>query len=185
MKKFILILISFFFFISFATAQKPKTNAVKPAAKAVSQKKKGDSTTVDTIVYVTRADSIIAFAKKYLGVKYCYGGTSSKTGFDCAGFVCYVYSQFGIKLPRTADAQELLGTAVKRKDARPGDLIFFKGSNKRNKAVGHSGIVVENAEGKIKFISSTVRAGIHIDDLDEAYWKERYVSIRKILVQEK
>jgi cell wall-associated NlpC family hydrolase len=185
MKKFILIFISFFFFITFVTAQKPKTTAVKPETKDISQKKKGNSTTIDSIIYTTRADSIIAFAKKYLGVKYCYGGTNAKSGFDCAGFVSFVYGHFRIRLPRTADAQELLGKAVKRKEAQPGDLIFFRGSNKRNKAVGHSGIVVENADGKLKFISATVSAGIHIDDLDEAYWKDRFVSIRRILINGK
>jgi cell wall-associated NlpC family hydrolase len=167
-----------------ANAQKPhavdKNKGKKVAVKQNTPAKKS----ADTVAVLTKADSIIRFSKKYIGTKYCYGGENAKTGFDCAGFVCFVYKQYGIKLPRTADAQALLGCQVHRKEARPGDLIFFRGSNKRNKAVGHSGLVVENKDGNIRFISSTVNAGIHIDDLEEAYWKERFISIRRVIKDE-
>jgi len=131
---------------------------------------------------LTKADSIVAFAKKFLGVKYKYGGETSN-GFDCAGFVCFVYGKYGVKLPRTADAQELLGKAVKRESIQTGDLVFFKGRNLNSKSIGHVGIVVENYGGKIRFISATVNSGIHIDDIDGTYWKERYVGAKRILIQ--
>jgi hypothetical protein len=171
------LLFAFLFFPGLQLHSQPKQNTpVKKTVEKVKVKERDD-----TAICLSRCDSIVAFSKKYIGVKYCYGGEDAKKGFDCAGFVMFVYRHFGIKLPRTADAQGLLGTHVKRKDAMPGDLIFFKGSNRKNKAIGHSGIVVDNKDGKIKFISSTLNAGIHIDDLDEAYWKDRFISIKRIV----
>ncbi len=172
--RFLFFVLLIFSFIQLHSQPKQKTPVKKAAEKKVKPQ-------VDTVTCLTTSDSIVAFSKKYLGIKYCYGGEDAKKGFDCAGFVAFVYRHYRIKLPRTADAQALLGVNIKRKDAIPGDLIFFKGSNKKNKAVGHSGIVVENKDGKLKFISSTVSAGIHIDDLDETYWKERFISIRRIV----
>ncbi len=161
--------------------QKKETqkNAVKSEVKA---KKENDTKDSDTIILTNKADSIVAFAKKYLGIKYRYGG-QDLNGFDCAGFVCYVYSHHGITLPRTADAQSLLGKEVTRKSARAGDLVYFKGRNIRSKTIGHVGIVIENNNGQIKFISATVSSGIHIDDIDGPYWKERYVMVKRILLK--
>lgn len=78
--------------------------------------------------------SIIAEAKKHLGVKYRWGGTSPKTGWDCSGYTQYVYGKNGIKLPRTTSAQRGAGEVISAKDAKPGDLIWVP---------GHIGIVSE------------------------------------------
>ncbi len=158
-------------------AQHKKTTTKKKNSKKTNQLKIKDA---NTAVLGSKADSIVLFSKKYLGVKYKYGGQDAK-GFDCAGFVCFVYAHHGIKMPRTADAQALLGTIVTRANLQPGDLVFFKGREIKSKAVGHVGIVVENQAGKIKFISATVSSGIHIDDIDETYWKERYMLAKRIL----
>jgi cell wall-associated NlpC family hydrolase len=70
------------------------------------------------------ADKVVAEAKKYLGVKYVWGG-ESPTGFDCSGLTQYVYKKFGVDLPRVASDQAHSGKAVSAADARPGDLVFF------------------------------------------------------------
>lgn len=68
--------------------------------------------------------SIVSFAKSFIGVPYVYGGSTPR-GFDCSGFTSYVFSHFGISLPRTAQQQSQVGTAVSRSNLQPGDLIFF------------------------------------------------------------
>jgi cell wall-associated NlpC family hydrolase len=67
---------------------------------------------------------VIAVASRYLGVPYRYGGSSPR-GFDCSGFVQYVYSRLGIRLPRTAQQQYNATRHIPRSQARPGDLVFF------------------------------------------------------------
>jgi cell wall-associated NlpC family hydrolase len=70
------------------------------------------------------ADAVISYASNFLGVPYVWGGTTP-AGFDCSGFVKYVYAHFGITLPRVAADQQKVGTYVSRADLKPGDLVFF------------------------------------------------------------
>ena len=81
-----------------------------------------------------KRDAIIKEAKKHLGVKYRWGGTSPKTGWDCSGYTQYVYGKNGIDLPRNTSAQRNAGTVVSAKNAKPGDLVWVP---------GHIGIVSE------------------------------------------
>ncbi|MBM3146842.1 MAG: C40 family peptidase [Actinobacteria bacterium] len=67
---------------------------------------------------------IVAIAARYLGTPYKYGGTSPQTGFDCSGFVQFVYAQAGIGLPRTSMTQQQIGTRVSMNALQPGDLVF-------------------------------------------------------------
>jgi cell wall-associated NlpC family hydrolase len=67
----------------------------------------------------------VRFARRYLGVRYTYGGVSPRTGFDCSGFTRFVYAHFGVTLPHLAAAQFALGRGVSRERLRPGDLVFF------------------------------------------------------------
>jgi peptidoglycan DL-endopeptidase CwlO len=77
---------------------------------------------------------VVGIAMQYLGTPYVYGG-SSPSGFDCSGFVMYVYAQVGVSLPHNAAAQYGYGTPVDRSQLQPGDLVFFNG-------LGHAGIYV-------------------------------------------
>jgi cell wall-associated NlpC family hydrolase len=77
--------------------------------------------------------SLVRFARRYLGVRYVYGGISPRTGFDCSGFTRFVYGHFGVALPHLAAAQFRLGRSVPRRSLRPGDLVFFDG-------LGHVGL---------------------------------------------
>lgn len=70
------------------------------------------------------SSSIVAYASNFLGVPYVWGGTSP-SGFDCSGFVQYVYAHFGISIPRTSQEQQGVGTSVSRGNLQPGDLVFF------------------------------------------------------------
>lgn len=79
---------------------------------------------------------IVSYAKNFIGVPYVWGGTTPN-GFDCSGFVQYVYRHFGISLPRTTYSQVAMGRSVTRANLQPGDLVFFR-------SAGHVGIYVGN-----------------------------------------
>jgi cell wall-associated NlpC family hydrolase len=78
---------------------------------------------------------VVGIAMQYLGIPYRWGGASPSTGFDCSGFVMYVYAQVGVSLPHNAAAQYGYGTPVDRSQLQPGDLVFFNG-------LGHNGIYI-------------------------------------------
>ena len=80
--------------------------------------------------------SVVEYAKTFIGVPYVYGG-STPSGFDCSGFVKYVFAHFGVNLPRTSYSQMNVGTPVTREELLPGDLVVFRGG-------GHVGIYCGN-----------------------------------------
>jgi cell wall-associated NlpC family hydrolase len=96
--------------------------------------------------HVSRATAIareqlklVHYARHFLGVRYVYGGTSPRFGFDCSGFTRYVYAHFGISLPHYSGAQYYRGKRVSIQGLRPGDLLFFDG-------LGHVGIYVGHGD---------------------------------------
>jgi len=91
------------------------------------------------------ASNVIAIAKKYLGIPYHYGGTSPQQGFDCSGLMQYVFRQVGVNLPRTSQAQQTSGKPVNKKDAQPGDLVFF-GGNAKSGGAHHVAMLVSSSQ---------------------------------------
>jgi cell wall-associated NlpC family hydrolase len=86
---------------------------------------------------VPLGDKVVKYAKHFLGVRYVYGGSTPSSGFDCSGFVRYVYGHFGVRLAHSSFAQFGSGFGVRRGGLKPGDLVFFDG-------LGHVGIYVGN-----------------------------------------
>ena len=80
---------------------------------------------------------LVDYAKRFRGVRYVYGGSSPRSGFDCSGFVRYVYAHFGISLPHSSYAQFDRGRRIGRWALKPGDLVFFDG-------LGHVGMYIGN-----------------------------------------
>ncbi|WP_369412560.1 C40 family peptidase [Pelosinus baikalensis] len=119
-----------------------------------------------------KAKQITDTAKTYVGVPYKFGGTNPK-GFDCSGFVQYVFHQRKITLPRAADAQYKVGKAITQKELKPGDLVFF---STYEKGASHCGIYLEQG----KFIHASSH-GVIVSHLDESYWKTRYLGARRII----
>ncbi len=118
---------------------------------------------------------IVSFAKQYLGYSYVWAGSSPSTGFDCSGFVSYVFKSMGYSTSRTAaDIYSNNGTSVDYADLQPGDAVFFASSSQ---AVGHVGIYIGNGQ----FIHSSSGAGyVTINSLDESYYSRMYVGAKRI-----
>src|SRR4051812_18545233 len=106
---------------------------------------------------------VISTAKSYIGVPYVFGGTTPK-GFDCSGFIRYVFEKVGIDLPRVSADQYNAGSKVSKAELQPGDLVFFEKTYSKA-GITHSGIYIGNNE----FISSTSSKGIKVDSLSSTY----------------
>jgi cell wall-associated NlpC family hydrolase len=124
-------------------------------------------------------DSLVSFAKRYLGKKYCYGSRPPHC-FDCSGFTAFVFNKFDRELPHSSGSMAFLGKFISFANASPGDLIFFNGRAGGNETIGHVGIVTEYRDGKIYFIHASVQAGVIISDSEEAYYKNRFMFVKRI-----
>ena len=119
-------------------------------------------------------NSIIATAKNHMGVPYVWGGNTPNEGFDCSGYLEYVFAQNGIRIPRTADVQYNLGRLVKPSQLEVGDLVFF---TTYEPGASHCGIYLGNGN----FIHASTTRGVGIDNLDNAYWSARYYGGKHIV----
>ena len=115
--------------------------------------------------------AILETGKKYFGTPYLFGGTTPK-GFDCSGFVQYVFNQNSIKLPRTADLQYKVG--IKTNNPQVGDLVFF---STYEPGPSHCGIYA----GNNTFLHVSAKKGVRIDSLNDPYWKPLYLGAKKVL----
>ena len=131
-------------------------------------------------VRISRADSLLSFAYRYLGDRYRKGGTGAH-GFDCSGFTRKVFAQYGILLPHSSAAQGLMGFAVPAKKCRKGDLIFFSGRNRKRRSIGHVGIVISKPGEPVRFIHSSVGDGVRIDRMDADYYRKRFIRVARVL----
>ena len=125
---------------------------------------------------------LVSYAHQFLGTPYRFGGRSPKA-FDCAGFALYLYRQFGYDLPGWSGAQARLGIEVSdTRNLLPGDLVFFGGRH-QSKVVGHTGIVVETdtKTGIFRFIHASTGAGVIVSKSTEPYYRQRYITARRIL----
>lgn len=121
----------------------------------------------------TEIDKMISFAKSFLGTPYKWAGTTP-SGFDCSGFISYVMGNFGISIPHYSLSMAELGETIKLSDAKPGDLMFFKGRN--SSGIAHVAMVVEVTEEAINFIHSSTSRGVVIDNFKTSkYFISRYV----------
>ncbi|MFM6935384.1 MAG: C40 family peptidase [Flavobacteriales bacterium] len=143
-----------------------------------SSSKSGIDTTYKVRPVNPKADAIISYAKTFLGVPYRYGGTTP-SGFDCSGFINYIFGNFGFSLVRTSYGLAELGETVKLSEVQPGDLMFFKGSNVNSSVVGHVALVIEVTPSNIKFIHSA-NGGVRIDNFKTEYYIRRYVKTKRL-----
>lgn len=123
---------------------------------------------------------LVGFAATWQGVPYKYASADPAQGFDCSGFITYVFNHFNIEVPRSSVDFTSVGQEVALPQAREGDLILFTGTNDSIRIVGHMGIVTENTD-TLKFIhSSSGRAnGVTISPLNDHY-RRRFVKVIRV-----
>ena len=126
-----------------------------------------------TTAYAPR-EMLVAMAMKLRDIRYRRGGREPSTGFDCSGFVQYVFAQaLGIDLPDNSISQSEAGVRVARNDLKTGDLVFF---HTRGKGISHVGIYLDNG----RFIHSpSTGKRVRVDELGDQYWARRYVGARR------
>lgn len=124
-------------------------------------------------------EELVNFAETLIGVKYKYGSMSKENGFDCSGFINYVFNHFKISVPRMTVDFTNAGKEIAAKFSRPGDLILFTGSDPQSGVVGHMGIITENKNGEIKFIHASTSRGVMISGMN-SYFLPRFVKVNRV-----
>ncbi|MFM9836217.1 MAG: C40 family peptidase [Methylophilaceae bacterium] len=122
-----------------------------------------------------KTQEILINAMSLTGIKYKYGGNSPSTGFDCSGFVRYVFSQaVNLALPPTARAISQIGKTVRKDELQPGDLVFF---NTLKSAFSHVGIYI----GDNKFIHAPRKgAAVRVENMHTSYWESRFDGAQRL-----
>jgi cell wall-associated NlpC family hydrolase len=144
----------------------------------VIEAKDTESNSTLTISNENLIDQLIASASDNIGTRYRSGGTS-KSGFDCSGLMCSTFGGFDIKLPRSSIEQSSFGERVDTENAQKGDLIFFK-TNGRSR-INHVGMVVEVADGEIKFIHSSIHSGVIVSSTKEPYYQRNFAQVNRVI----
>ena len=132
-----------------------------------------------------RPDSVVRFAMQQLGTSYCYAGNTPATGFDCSGFVQYVFGRFEVEMPHSTGLLISVGRSVARTQARPGDIVVFTGTATTSTTPGHAGIVVSEFGQPLRFIhSSSARreSGVKISQVEGTDYERRFLDVRRVLL---
>lgn len=157
-----------------ATVGRPRTAPPTPPAPASAPETDRDASPTTFI----RQD-ITDHAQELMGLKYKFGGNNPRQGFDCSGFVLYLYQHAGIDIERVSRDQAKQGKEVKPSRARPGDLVFFK---RRGKPVHHVSVVVEPAApGRLTVVHATNSGVIRENILASRYWEPMIYQVRDVL----
>ncbi|HPI93535.1 MAG TPA: NlpC/P60 family protein [Deltaproteobacteria bacterium] len=122
--------------------------------------------------------SIVESAYNYVGTPYVWGGTNPD-GFDCSGFVKYVYEENGIRLSRTSGEQAHEGSLVSISELRPGDLIFFNMNRRNRRPIDHVGLYL--GEGHFIHAPSKRSRMIRIENLENTYYLPKVVEARRVV----
>lgn len=180
MKNILLILIILVSFTGCKSSKRAKSKKAT-SSKVITKKAKAAKTSKTTTKSSTntQADNIVAYANKFKGVSYKWGGTT-KAGMDCSGLVFESFRANHIYLPRISRDMAKKGTKISLKEVKKGDLLFFKTQNRRN-AINHVGLVTDLKKGIITFIHSTTSKGVISSLLTETYWNKAFAEARRVL----
>lgn len=129
----------------------------------------------------TQPEQLLAFAKSLLGTPYLYASSDPANGFDCSGFITYVFNHFNITVPRSSIDFTHYNTKVELNQAKAGDLILFTGTDSTIREVGHMGIITSVNNDEVEFIhSSSGKAnGVTITPLNK-YYLGRFVKVIRV-----
>ncbi|SPF38778.1 NlpC/P60 family protein [Candidatus Desulfosporosinus infrequens] len=126
-----------------------------------------------TVKVAGGAQQILSFAAQFQGLPYVWGGTTPSPGFDCSGYVQYVYQHAGISLNRTSEQQFNDGVPVSRSELQPGDIVFF---HTYSSGASHVGIYAGN-----NTMLDSSNGGVSYDDMTNSYWASRYLGARRVV----
>jgi cell wall-associated NlpC family hydrolase len=124
------------------------------------------------------SDKIVETTLQNVGSRYQTGGTT-KSGFDCSGLMYTSFGKFDVKLPRTSNEMSRFGIKINPKEARKGDLIFFRTLG--NKQINHVGLVVEVNDEEIKFVHSSIKRGVIVSTTKEGYYKDTFAQVNRVI----
>jgi len=190
----LLFAISVFFFIAYQKAPDKKENSndllvhvpVEKNTDNISQSEKtaGLINSPSTVIFKNKktfVDSLIAFAESLIGVPYRYASTDPSVGFDCSGFITYVFNHFKISVPRSSKDFRDEGVTIPLQKSKPGDLILFTGTDSTERVIGHMGIIVSNDNNGITFIHSTSGKAYGVVNTQlNNYYRGRFVKVVRI-----
>jgi cell wall-associated NlpC family hydrolase len=147
------------------------------AASAVAGVSDAQNVTQISDEQLTLRQQLIKYALQYVGYNYVYGGSSPSSGFDCSGFVYYVFHHYDYNVTRTASSQYSQdGSGILKSELEPGDLVFF--SSNGGYSVTHVGIYI----GDNQFVhASTPRVGVVVSRLDSTYYTNVWYGAKRIL----
>lgn len=124
-------------------------------------------------------DDVATYAETLVGIPYRFGSMKRENGFDCSGFINFVFNHFNIKVPRTSVEFTNAGKEIKPAFSKKGDLILFTGSDANSGEVGHMGIVLENKKHHFSFIHASTSRGVMVSTLN-SYFTPRFVKVIRI-----
>lgn len=128
-------------------------------------------------------NDLVSFAETLIGIPYRYGSTDPKVGFDCSGFITYVFNHFGIKVPRSSIDFTNVGKTIPLTEAKRGDIILFTGTDSSEHFVGHMGIITGNTDS-VRFIHATSgkKYSVTVTPLNK-YYMGRFVKTIRMFKQ--
>jgi hypothetical protein len=130
-------------------------------------------------------DSIVRFALRQLGIPYLYAGSSPVSGFDCSGFLQYVYGHFGVATPHSTALLIDAGQPVPRAQAQPGDIVVFTGTAEGSTTPGHAGIVISAlGETPLRFVhasSARRESGVKVSQVENSGYERRFMQVRRVV----
>lgn len=132
----------------------------------------------------TTPEELLTFAKTLIGIPYKYASTDPAVGFDCSGFISYVFNHFSIVVPRASIGFTNVEREISLAEAKPGDIILFTGTDSTSREVGHMGIITSNENKEFYFIHSTSGKanGVTITLLNK-YYIFRFVKVIRVFPQ--
>lgn len=128
----------------------------------------------------TQADDLVTYAESLIGTPYLYGSVDPAKGFDCSGFITYVFNHFKIAVPRSSEGFTSVEREISLRQANRGDIILFTGTDSTKRVVGHMGIITSIDNGA-EFIHSTSGKayGVTKTPFNE-YYQGRFVKVIRI-----
>jgi len=170
------VVVFLFFWIHKPQKSKPQPQQLTPYQAEHITKIETGKTTPQELVY---------FACSLAGTPYKYGSTNPGEGFDCSGFITYVFNHFNIRVPRVSVDFTSVQHEVPIQDAKMGDLIVFTGTDSTERVVGHMGIISSMPGEPLRFIHSTSGKGYGVTETDfyNRYYESRFVKVIRVFPQ--